>query len=83
MGTCILDIVAYEKSSRVVRIIECKLGSHVTTIGHAFGQIHAYTAVPLGVLQRGRSCDNRTGIRACRQAPYSSAFHCLILFSSL
>jgi hypothetical protein len=45
VGSCIFDVVAYDKKEKVFRIIECKFGSHVTTIGHAFGQISAYIAV--------------------------------------
>jgi hypothetical protein len=45
VGACIFDIVAYEGKNRIFKIIECKLGTHVTTIGHAFGQISVYTAV--------------------------------------
>lgn len=45
VGDCIFDVVAYDKKEKLFRIIECKLGSHVTTIGHASGQISAYIAV--------------------------------------
>jgi hypothetical protein len=51
VGSCIFDVVAYDKNEKLFSIIECKLGSHVTNIGHAFGQISAYYAV-LSVLGR-------------------------------
>jgi hypothetical protein len=53
VGDCIFDVVAYDKKERLFRIIECKLGSHVTTIGRAFGQISAYIAI-LSDLERER-----------------------------
>jgi hypothetical protein len=45
VGSCIFDVVAYNKQEKLFSIVECKLGSHVTGIGHAFGQISAYYAV--------------------------------------
>jgi hypothetical protein len=45
VGSCIFDVAAYDKKEKLFSIIECKLGSHVTSIGHAFGQISAYYAV--------------------------------------
>jgi hypothetical protein len=45
VGSCILDVVAYDKNERVFSIVECKLATHVTGIGHTFGQISAYYAV--------------------------------------
>jgi hypothetical protein len=44
IGSCILDVAAYDKEQRLFSVIECKLGNDVTTIGHAFGQIAAYHA---------------------------------------
>jgi hypothetical protein len=44
VGNCILDVVAYDKEAKLFSVIECKLGSDVTTIGHAFGQIATYHA---------------------------------------
>jgi len=45
VGDCIFDVVAYDKAERLFKLVECKLGSQATTIGHAFGQIAAYYAV--------------------------------------
>lgn len=49
VGSCILDIVAYDKEERLFSIVECKLGSDITSIGHAFGQISAYYAALSGL----------------------------------
>jgi hypothetical protein len=45
VGNCIFDVVGYDKKERLFHIVECKLGDHATSIGHAFGQISAYYAV--------------------------------------
>ena len=45
VGSCIFDVVGYDKSEQLFQIVECKLGDHATSIGHAFGQISAYYAV--------------------------------------
>ena len=44
-GGCRFDVVSYNKRERLFTLIECKLGTNPTTIGQAFGQILAYTAV--------------------------------------
>lgn len=45
VGDCIFDVVAYDKRDRLFRLVECKLGSQATSIGHAFGQLAAYYAI--------------------------------------
>jgi hypothetical protein len=45
VGSCIFDVVAYDKREKLFSIVECKLSSRVTGIGQAFGQISAYYAV--------------------------------------
>jgi len=45
VGNCIFDVVGYDKRETLFRIVECKMGDHATSIGHAFGQISAYYAV--------------------------------------
>ncbi len=45
VGNCIFDVVGYDKKEQLFQIVECKLGDHATSIGHAFGQISAYYAV--------------------------------------
>ena len=42
---CIFDVVAYDKQNKLFKLVECKLGSQATNIGHAFGQVAAYYAV--------------------------------------
>jgi len=45
------DVVAYDKQEKLFRLVECKLGSKATSVGHAFGQVAAYYAV---LAARGR-----------------------------
>jgi hypothetical protein len=45
VGNCIFDVVGYDKREKLFQIVECKMGDHVTSLGHAFGQIAAYYAV--------------------------------------
>ncbi len=51
VGNCIFDVVGYDKQAKLFKLVECKLGSSPTSIGHAFGQIAAYYAV---LTDRGR-----------------------------
>jgi len=39
---CRLDVVAYDKTRRVFRVVECKDTSRAPSIGKAFGQLAAY-----------------------------------------
>jgi hypothetical protein len=45
VAECIFDVVAYDKTERLFTLVECKLGTKPTSIGHAFGQIAAYSAI--------------------------------------
>jgi len=45
VAECILDVVAYDKTKRLFTLVECKLGTKPSSIGHAFGQIAAYSAI--------------------------------------
>ena len=45
VGDCKFDVIAYDKRQRLFELVECKRGSHTTTIGHAFGQVATYRAV--------------------------------------
>ena len=51
VGGCVFDVVAYDKKLQLFKLVECKLGSQATNIGHAFGQVAAYCAV---LSRRGR-----------------------------
>lgn len=42
---CKFDVVAYSKTDRLFRIIECKKSRIPSGIGQAFGQVAAYSAV--------------------------------------
>lgn len=44
VGSCILDVVAYDKEDRLFNVVECKLGSDITRISQTFGQIAGYEA---------------------------------------
>jgi hypothetical protein len=44
VGDCIFDVVAYNKKQKSFRLVECKLSQRITGIGHAFGQLAAYSA---------------------------------------
>jgi hypothetical protein len=44
LGHSKFDVIGFEPKSRTFYIVESKLGSSPTTIGHAFGQILAYQA---------------------------------------
>jgi hypothetical protein len=44
IGDCIFDVVAYNKTERLFRVVECKKSSKASKIGHAFGQLAAYHA---------------------------------------
>jgi len=44
----IYDVVGYNKQENTVYIVECKLGTNITSIGQAFGQILAYKSVLTG-----------------------------------
>ena len=46
----IYDVVGYNKQENTVYIIECKLGTNVTSIGQAFGQIISYKSL---LVERG------------------------------
>lgn len=52
VADCVLDVVAYDKKKRLFSLVECKLGTKPTSIGHAFGQIAAYSAI---LSQHGRA----------------------------
>jgi hypothetical protein len=43
LGNFRFDIVAYDKTNRVFKVIECKLGSHQTGLGKTFGQLSVYS----------------------------------------
>jgi len=42
---CKYDVIGYNKQERAVYIFECKLGTNITSIGQAFGQILGYKAI--------------------------------------
>lgn len=44
IGDCIFDVVAYNKTERLFRVVECKRSSKASRIGQAFGQLAAYHA---------------------------------------
>ncbi len=44
VGDCIFDVVAYNKKEKLFRLVECKRSRKAAGIGHAFGQLAAYTA---------------------------------------
>lgn len=44
VGDCIFDVVAYNKTEKLFRLVECKKSSKASKIGHAFGQVAAYHA---------------------------------------
>ncbi len=41
----IYDVVGYNKQENTMYIVECKLGTNLTSIGQAFGQILAYKSI--------------------------------------
>jgi hypothetical protein len=43
LGNFRFDIVAYDKTNRVFKVIECKTGSHEATLGKTFGQVSVYS----------------------------------------
>src|SRR5260370_32279396 len=44
VGDWIFEVVAYNKKEKLVRLVECKLSRKASGIGHAFGQVAAYSA---------------------------------------
>lgn len=44
VGDCIFDVVAYNKKEKLFKLVECKTSRKAAGIGHAFGQLAAYTA---------------------------------------
>lgn len=44
VGDCIFDVVAYSKKEKSFRLVECKRSRKASGIGHAFGQLAAYSA---------------------------------------
>lgn len=44
VGDCIFDVVAYNKKDKSFRLVECKMSQKASGIGHAFGQLAAYSA---------------------------------------
>lgn len=42
---CQFDVIGYNKNENTVYIFECKLGTNITSIGQAFGQILGYKSV--------------------------------------
>jgi hypothetical protein len=44
VGDCIFDVVAYDKKEKLFRLVECKRTQKTSGIGHAFGQLAAYSA---------------------------------------
>ena len=44
VGDCIFDVVAYNKKKKTFRLVECKQSQKASGIGHAFGQLAAYSA---------------------------------------
>lgn len=42
---CIFDVVGYNKQENITYIFECKLGTNITSIAQAFGQILGYKAI--------------------------------------
>jgi hypothetical protein len=45
IGSCILDVTAYDKAARLFKVVECKRVSDARRIGHTFGQTAAYMSV--------------------------------------
>lgn len=45
VGDCIFDVVAYNKKDNTFRLVECKISRKASGIGHAFGQLAAYSAL--------------------------------------
>jgi len=43
--SCIYDVIGYNKQENTIFIFECKLGTNITSIGQAFGQILGYKAI--------------------------------------
>jgi hypothetical protein len=44
VGDCKFDVVAYNKEQKLFKLVECKLPHTSVAIGHAFGQVAAYSA---------------------------------------
>jgi hypothetical protein len=44
VGDCIFDVAAYNKKEKLFRLVECKRSRKAAGIGHAFGQLAAYSA---------------------------------------
>lgn len=44
----IYDVIGYNKRENAMYIVECKLGTDIISIGHAFGQIIAYKSMLTG-----------------------------------
>lgn len=42
---CKYDVIGYNKQENTVYIFECKLGTNITSVGQAFGQILGYKAI--------------------------------------
>ncbi len=43
VGDCIFDVVAYNKNEKLFKLVECKKSRKSSGIGHAFGQLAAYS----------------------------------------
>lgn len=44
IGDCKFDVVAYNKNEKLFNLVECKMSGSSSGIGHAFGQLAAYSA---------------------------------------
>ena len=42
---CQFDVIGYNKNENTVYVFECKLGTNITSVGQAFGQILGYKSV--------------------------------------
>lgn len=51
VGDCIFDVVAYNKKEKLFRVVESKRSRKASGIGHAFGQVAAYSGT---IAARGR-----------------------------
>ena len=45
---CIFDVIGYNKNENTIYIFECKLGTNITSISQAFGQVLGYRSVLKG-----------------------------------
>lgn len=45
VGSCVFDVVAYDKGTRIFKVFECKRVSDARRIGQTFGQAAAYVSI--------------------------------------